>query len=492
MAERPAVTERWSSALASYYMVDIIGLAGFLLLTPRMIAHFGATQYGVLALAAGLTGYLGLLDLGIKPALTRMVGAAWAVGERSRVEALLRLGLAVLSLSGGLALGAAILIASDLHNRLSLADGLAVAPFVVVKGAELAIQLAGSPFEAANYAMDRVVRMNAVRAVARVMEVVAGVAALVWSLPLVFLAWASLATTLVGVVLQWSTLRERLPGFLPGRIQAPAGMARELAGFAGFYLVNSAVVVLIFRTDEIVIAGSLSLAAVAIYAPLNQVAQALMGALAKIPTASGPKLAIHIARQERTEAADLLRTTLAGTLGAGLVLAPVLLFFGAPIASMWLRQEISFALVASFVAIIVAHLPVAVASRYIGAAGIVRSVTLVSVAAGLLNLGLSIFLVQRFGLTGVACGTLFAQLVTTTWFNPRVAMRHAGLSLSEVVASLTRTAALPVLGSVAVAAGAATVLPLIPAALLSVTVAIAAAVRVVAKSRQVAPRIEDA
>jgi hypothetical protein len=36
------------------------------------------------------------------------------------------------------------------------------------------------------------------------------------------------------------------------------------------------------------------------------------------------------------------------------------------------------------------------------------------------------------------------------------------------------------------------VLPLIPAALLSVTVAIAAAVRVVAKSRQVAPRIEDA
>ena len=90
MAERPAVAERWSSALASYYMVDIIGLAGFLLLTPRMIAHFGATQYGVLALAAGLTGYLGLLDLGIKPALTRMVGAAWAVGERSRVEALLR------------------------------------------------------------------------------------------------------------------------------------------------------------------------------------------------------------------------------------------------------------------------------------------------------------------------------------------------------------------------------------------------------------------
>jgi O-antigen/teichoic acid export membrane protein len=265
-------------------------------------------------------------------------------------------------------------------------------------------------------------------------------------------------------------------------------MSRELAGFAGFYLINSAVVVLIFRTDEMVIAGGISLAAVALYAPLNQVAQALMGALAKIPTASGPKLAIHIARQERTEAADLLRSTLAGTLGAGLVLAPVLLLFGRPIASLWLRQEISFALIASFVAIIVAHLPVAVASRYIGAAGIVRSVTIVSVVAGLLNLGLSLLLVQRFGLTGVACGTLFAQLVTTTWFNPRVAMKHAGLPLSEVVRALLQTAALPVLFSVAVAASASTLLPLIPAALLSVTVAVAAAVRVVAKSRQVVTR----
>jgi peptidoglycan biosynthesis protein MviN/MurJ (putative lipid II flippase) len=52
----------------------------------------------------------------------------------------------------------------------------------------------------------------------------------------------------------------------------------------------------------------------------------------------------------------------------------------------------------------------------------------VSVASGLLNLGLSLLLVRPFGLAGVAAGTVISQAVTVMPHHTLAAMRGMGLT----------------------------------------------------------------
>lgn len=443
MAEAKAAPtgEAWSRSLGSYYVVDLLGLVGFVALTPALIAHFGAAQFGVIALAQGLVGYLGLLDLGIKPALTRMVATAWARGEEERARQLLTSGSLVLAVAAVAALGASLWVASGLKPGsagLSGADAAAVAPFVALKGIEFAVSLLLSPFESANYGMDRVVRMNAIRGAARVLELAAGVAAIVFGWPLWSLAVWGIASVCGGGILQAATLRERIKGYLPRFDELRWSAMKELFQFGAFYLVNGMVVVLVFKTDELVIASALGLAQVALYAPLNQAMRSVLSVVTRITAASGARLTILVARGERTEAAALFVEMFERTLTAALLLAVPMALVGSALAAEWLDRPVSPALVWALTGIMVAHIPVAVASRYLGAAGLVRSVTVVSVLEAALNLGLSLLLVRSFGLTGVALGTFVAQLLTTSWFNLRLSCRHLGLEPAAVMGSALR------------------------------------------------------
>lgn len=437
MAESKAVPagEAWSRSLGSYYVVDLLGLVGFVALTPALIAHFGAAQFGVIALAQGLVGYLGLLDLGIKPALTRMVATAWARGEEERARELLTSGAAVLAIAAAVALGASLWIAAGLRPGsagLSAVDAAAVAPFVALKGIEFSVSLLLSPFESANYGMDRVVRMNAIRGAARILELAAGLAAILLDWPLWSLAVWGIASSVVGGLLQAWTLRERMVGYRPRLAELRWSATQELVRFGAFYLVNGMVVVLVFKTDELVIASALGLASVALYAPLNQAMRAVLSVVTRITAASGARLTILVARAEKQAAAALFVETLERTLTAALLFALPMVAVGASLGSSWLGKPVSAPLVWALTGIMVAHIPVAVASRYLGAAGLVRAVTVVSIIEAALNLGLSLLLVRKFGLTGVALGTFLAQLLTTSWFNLRVACNHLGLKTGAV------------------------------------------------------------
>jgi O-antigen/teichoic acid export membrane protein len=488
--------EAWSRSLGSYYVVDLLGLVGFVALTPALIAHFGAAQFGVIALAQGLVGYLGLLDLGIKPALTRMVATAWARGEEERARELLTSGAAVLAVAAVAALGASLWIASGLKPGsagLSGADAAAVAPFVALKGLEFAVSLVLSPFESANYGMDRVVRMNAIRGAARILELAAGLAAILLDWPLWSLAVWGIASSLVGGVLQAATLRERMVGYFPRLAELRWSATQELFRFGAFYLVNGMVVVLVFKTDELVIASSIGLASVALYAPLNQAMRAVLSVVTRITAASGARLTILVARAEKEAAATLFVESLERTLTAAFIMALPMASVGAALGSAWLGKPVSDALVWALTGIMVAHIPVAVASRYLGAAGLVRSVTVVSVLEAALNLGLSLLLVRQFGLAGVALGTFAAQLLTTSWFNLRVACDHLGLSSGRVarnalVAAARRSWPLLLLSAAAIwLVRSGRVEVVLVSALLVVAAACLVAVDWVARERRASP-----
>jgi hypothetical protein len=67
------------NAVANWIAFLFTAIVGFFL-SPFVVEHLGATRYGVWSLLAGLVGYLGLLDLGIRQAVNRYVAHHRAVG----------------------------------------------------------------------------------------------------------------------------------------------------------------------------------------------------------------------------------------------------------------------------------------------------------------------------------------------------------------------------------------------------------------------------
>lgn len=78
-----------------------------LVMTPIYLSYLGAAGYGIWELMLALIGYLGILDLGIAPALVQFFAVAKSNGDRVKEARIFRTGFYALSLvgvAGGLAL----------------------------------------------------------------------------------------------------------------------------------------------------------------------------------------------------------------------------------------------------------------------------------------------------------------------------------------------------------------------------------------------------
>jgi O-antigen/teichoic acid export membrane protein len=432
-AQSSALGSIWLRRLSSFWLLDLLALATFVWLTPRLIVHFGAAEFGMLAVAQSLVGYLGLVDLGLRPSLSRMVTARRAMGEEAEVHRLLSTAFAWLAPAALLVGCAAWWAAGQTASRgpalgLSEESAMRVAPFLGLKGTELAVELLLSPLLAANAAGGRLAQVNLLRAGHRLVGMAAGVATVVYALPLTTLALASLVATAASAVAHLWMVRRDLPGFFPRPSQLDRAHARELLGLASQTTLGSMVMLVAFRSDALVIAGTLGTAAVALYAPLFQWAETAMRWTARIGAAVVPEFTAHVVRQESGPASGLYGTMLERSLLIALLGAIPVAAVGELAASRWLGGEVPLALTVMLALLLVVHLPVSVSARYQLAQGRLWSATMVSVASGLLNLGLSLLLVRPFGLAGVAAGTVISQAVTVMPHHTLAAMRGLGLT----------------------------------------------------------------
>lgn len=84
-----------------------------LLVMPFLIQELGALTYGLWSLIGSLTGYLGVLDFGVRPAVGRLIAAYRARGELEQINAVTSTAAALLS-----GVGVVVLLATFLAISL--------------------------------------------------------------------------------------------------------------------------------------------------------------------------------------------------------------------------------------------------------------------------------------------------------------------------------------------------------------------------------------
>jgi O-antigen/teichoic acid export membrane protein len=405
------------------------------LLTPIMVHHLGAVDYGVWVLASSILDYYGLLDLGMRSAMFRYVSLFRGGSQREEVDRtfssalLLVIGTAVLICL--LSVGIAYLL-----PRFTHVEGITPRMFswlLFLLGVSIAVMFPTRMLATYISAHNRWDLYNA-----------AGIAntvtrAIILTVVLK-LGYGILAVAIATVVVAFLSLGQHIIFLLIADPQAQPNFRlvtlrriRELFGFSLRSLLVSLGDYLRFYSDSAVIAYVLG---VGFVTPFNVATRLIECFKSVVVAAGGPVLGamteLDGGRRQKELQALLLRSTrllaLLSILGGVLLVADSRMLL-----RLWVGQELesAYIIVAILALGYMVNLTQHAALLIVISKGQHGPLGWWTIAEGIANIVLSVIWGRSYGLLGIAVGTVVPMLVVKAVIQLRYALRAAELSAWE-------------------------------------------------------------
>lgn len=429
-----------------------------LFLTPLLIDRLGAEAFGVWILATTLSfslGYLSFAELGIEQSAVRYIAEARAERRAERVGEVVSSTLGIYLVVAVVVAALLVLLAGPISRLFSIPDELAddaVLAFALI-GAQLLFDLPLRAFAALLQGVQRFGVWQLVELGRNVLTAIGLATAAIAGWGIVGLAAVSLGVSaivsLVGPVVALRTA----PGTPVALRLVHRRVVRELVTFGGQLLVFR-VAGLVYRQVDRTILGIMgSPTAVTQYEIANRIQQGA-GMVESVALSSlVPAAAYNRAERERLQ--DML---LRGTAYATAATMPFIVagfVFAEPLIRTWIGDDFASSAGPArlFLAVLVLSLLVSVGQSILAGLGRIGGMAVITVLWVVLNIPLSIALVDPLGVEGVILGTLISQAVT---FGPMLflILRHLDVRLLHFV----RRAVMPNLPGVALQAGVAAAL----------------------------------
>lgn len=431
-ANRPSGIAR--NAIANWLAFLFVAATNFFL-SPFVVQQLGSTGYGVWSLLVSLVGYLGLLDFGVRGAITRYVAHYHAVNNIGESSLIVSAGTVLFGLLGVLAIlisGVVALLAPTVFNiPASLVDETRI--ILVVGGCSVAVTLIGSVFAGVITALERFDISSGIEIIVTIIRTIMVVIALRQGHGLVSLAYIHLTTSVLIAVIAWANTRWLYRGLELQFRNVLTPYIRKILSFSVVLSLLHVLGVVIYYTDALVIAVFLPISAVTFFviaSNLCDYAAKIGGALSKIML---PRVSALISVGSEKIEDEILSAARV----ASLATAPIAITFwfrGESFINLWMGT--SYGVISGSILQILAFVVLLGGARAIAASAIIganRHRLLIPVFAfeAVANLALSAALVGPFGLKGVALGTLIPSLVVSLKYIPHCLYKSMGIPISR-------------------------------------------------------------
>lgn len=450
---------RWVINIATSYLRLIIGILVVFFLTPYIVSTIGKELFGLWSLIFSIVGILGLLDLGFATAAVKyMAEFAGNKDHAGRNETLATL-VIIYSLLGLLCLVLVALVATQAGHWLDIAPEQE-RPFQLALwmiGSAVAINLPLSLFKAVLNGSGRMSLSNGID----IAIIAIHTGGTLWALHQGYGIFGMIVVTAATMVL--GPFLAMISAFLltPGLSVAPRlfsrARVRELLGFSVYFFVSNVAVLIILGIDPIVIKANMPLTAVAVYAIGAKIAEYTY--FLNKQFSNGLMPLVSQSRGARDEA-TINRVLTDGTrfcLAIAVPFAALLFFYAEDLILLWMGED--FAESALVLRILLgAILCTAVqlnAANVLAMNGEHRFVAFAMAGSALINLGLSILLIQHHGLVGVAVATLVAAFSVELLIIVPRACRARGISILNFFVRSVGPSVPPLVPSLATAWGLA-------------------------------------
>ncbi len=437
---------------ASNYIGQFIVLGVGFVIAPFILHTLGASVYGLWVLVNSVMAYGSLLDLGLYSAVVKYVSEYYAKHDLQQAESMIATALSIYTVVGLIAIMLSIPMAFLFPRLFSVppVERSTITWLVILAGVNLGLSIPGVTIWAVLNGLQRFDLANILTVTGTLINALATVAILLAGGGVLGVICVNLLTNVTMQIPAILLIRRTAPGLHVGWHSGSRKHLRQVASFSASLLVTNIAGRLQNKTDEIVIGASLPITSVTPYyfaRRLSEVVQTLTDQFMKVllPLASE----LHATEYyERLRKLYLASTRL--TLVVFLPLGCIVVILGQQILSAWVGAE--YGKYAYLILILTVSGVIDTSQWPAGALlqGMVRHqpLAVIAISSGIINLGLSILLVQHLGVTGVALGTLIPTTIANLVFVAPYAMRTLGVNLGTVVREVLRPVLIPMLPTV--------------------------------------------
>lgn len=415
-----------------------------LLIMPFVVRTLGDRMYGIWTLVAAFIGYYGVLDLGLTQAITRYLARSLGSADQEECNRVFNTALRIYLLLGGvvLLLTAVLAALAPLFCK-SAEDAALFWKIILILGISLALQFPMRVFGGvleAHMRFDMTASLDLMTLGLRTGLVIA---ILVLGYRVVGLAWATLVAGIPPMVLLVYWTKKELPFLSLDAKYWRMETAKTLFSYSAFSFIAHIAYIIRFRVDAVVVAAFVGLAAVTHYSIAGRLTQyfidlvsALLGVL--------PSLFSRLEGAQDFEA--LKRTFFFGTklaISITTFFAFGLLAWGKPFIHRWMGPQYvdAYPVLAWLTVGLVfgAWQTPSIMLLY----GISRHkfLAMFNSVEALVNLALSLVLVRRYGMVGVAAGTMIPITINMLVVIPIYVCRVSKIDYFEYLKKAARTVA---------------------------------------------------
>jgi O-antigen/teichoic acid export membrane protein len=427
-------TRRLASGITWNLSAFVLVAAIAFFLAPFVVHHLGNAAYGVWVLINSMLAYMGLLDLGLRGAVTKFTAGYHAQGQHDAASRSVsaafsfRLGIAVIVVGASVALSA--LAGRLFHIPPELLGATHIA--ILCTGVSFAITLTIGVYGGILAALHRFDLLSGLTLAQTCFMSLGVVVLLRTGHGIVAMSVWQLTTSIIFGVAQILVAFKIYPQLriilgLPEKEEL-----RKLWNYSALIFVINVNGQLIYYTDNLVVGAFLPIGGVTFYA----IGGSLIEYVRQIVSSVGSTFMPMASRLGASNDAERLRRLLIeGTRAVLLITLPIdaaLFLRGETFITLWMGPQYGPISGQIMRILVVAHM-FACANHASGnlTFGLARHkpVAIWTAVEALANLGLSVLLVQRIGLVGVAWGTAIPSIMLDVLFWPRFITRIVGIRL---------------------------------------------------------------
>ncbi len=424
------------SLLSNWIGFGVNMLVAFFL-TPFLVHSLGNVAYGVWVLLMSLTGYLGLIEMGVTVSAGRYINYHIGRGEEKELNKVVNTSLAFFTAISVLIVGVSVILGQFCSHIFTKIPGLLTHQAGLVlflMSINILLGLYSSMFSLLLTSKDRFDLKN----ISEIIVLGVRTAAIVWVLTsgygLVSLAIVTVGASMLGCLIQYMLARWKGTLICYGIQYLNRDTFKRIFNFGAWAFVNNVSSIIISSTDAIVIGALIGSKAITFYMIGFMLVDYALKFLISVVGVMIPEITKVAGRKDF---ATLQKFMIDGSRIATFFAVPLfvgLIVFGRDFMVLWMGAEYYKS---GWIVLILAisrfgHLANQSAGACLWGLGHVKTISKVSIAAAVCNLCLSIFfvMVMKWGIYGVALGTLLPMLAQDMVFMPIFACQKTRMKLT--------------------------------------------------------------
>lgn len=431
--EKIQILKNVSSSWFSLLVNVVVGI----LLSPFIVHRLGDSAFGIWVLIFSITGYYGLFDLGIRSSIVRFVSKYVVTDDKQALAKLINTSLFSYSVIGAVTLLITVVLSlyvdaffhipAEFHSTARL--------LLLIVGAAVALGFPLGVVAGFLEGLERFYVLNWTNIASTLLRAVLIVLALTRGYGLLTIAIITVLLPILTSLVRAAIALHMCPVAF-GLKYVDKSAFKEMANYSGITFMIIVASRLKFKTDELVIGGMLSAAAITYFnigARIVDYAGELVSGLAQIfvPMSS---------QSEATGQMDRLRRIfVVGNRFCAFTSFPIcatLIILGKPIIELWMGKKYvatSYPVLVIMITSCTLMYAQSASGRILFGMGKHGTWAIVTLIEGVCNLILSILLVRPYGIVGDAFGTAIPLTCTMLFFMPGHLCRRLGIRLTTYV-----------------------------------------------------------